>query len=78
MKERESEKAGFYFILNKGGGIDGKVTHAVLGDDIVVDPAGWDAYSFLSLAEEKLNSEGIQKRAKELGVELEIVALGEG
>lgn len=75
MKLSEKEEAKFYFILNKGGGNGGKVTHAVRGNDIVVNPAGWDAYSSLSLAEEKLNSEIIQKRAQELGIELEIVPI---
>lgn len=75
MASSGKEETNFYFILNKGGDVGGKVTHAVLGNDVVTEPAGWDAYTSLALAKEKLSNEAIQKRAKELGIELEIVPL---
>lgn len=50
--------------------------HAVLGNDIVATPTGWNAYPpSLLLAKEKLASEAIRKLVEKLG--LEIVALRE-
>lgn len=63
----------YYFIMNAGVKAGGEITHAVLEGKIVSAPKGYDAFTGIEAAREKLACRNIRQQMEEFGIELEIV-----
>ena len=63
----------YYFIMNAGVKAGGEITHAVLEGKIVSAPKGYDAFTGIEAAREKLACGNIRQQMEEFGIELEIV-----
>lgn len=65
----------YYFIMNAGVKAGGEITYAILEGKIVSAPKGYDAFTGIEAAKEKLVCGEIRRQMKEFGIELEIVAV---
>ncbi|MFK2266003.1 charged multivesicular body protein 2b-B [Bacteroides fragilis] len=63
----------YYFIMNAGVKAGGEITHAVLEGKIVSAPKGYDTFTGIEAAREKLACGNIRQQMEEFGIELEIV-----
>lgn len=63
----------YYFIMNAGVKAGGEITHAVLEGKIVSAPKGYDVFTGIEAAREKLACGNIRQQMEEFGIELEIV-----